>query len=140
MGFNKQKMMTKDKFPELLSQAYQSLETPTTALVHNTNVHPFLKRFHAEDMRDVSGNAVKYKSIYGHSRRHVGFTRDQNERIVFSRGRNAMLNVRPSLNHRKTVHTACNFGPSNGPQKPSRKMRKTKKTLITFCSARGFSG
>jgi len=32
-------------------------------------------------------------SAAGHGRRPVGFTRDQNERILFSRRRNVVLNV-----------------------------------------------
>ena len=42
-------------------------------------------------------------SAAGHCRGRVGFTRDQNERIVFSHGRDVVLNVRPSPNHRKTA-------------------------------------
>jgi hypothetical protein len=69
--FNKQTLMTKHEFSEFLSQAYQSLEPPTSALKYNTDTHPFLKRFYAKEMRDVSGNTVKYKSIYAeHSSRH----------------------------------------------------------------------
>ena len=41
-------------------------------------------------------------SAAGHGRGRVGFKRDQNARIVFSRGLNVVLNVRQSLNHRKT--------------------------------------
>jgi hypothetical protein len=62
--------------------------------------HPEPER-RAALVRELCGAA----SAAGHGRGRVGFTPDQNERFIFSRGRNIVLNVRLSLNHRKTDRT-----------------------------------
>ena len=51
MGFQQEKLMTKGKFSEFLSQAYQSLETTTSAKEYNTT-NQLLKNVYGKDMRD----------------------------------------------------------------------------------------
>jgi hypothetical protein len=70
MGFQQEKLMTKGKFSEFLSQAYQSLETTTSAKEYNTT-NQLLKNVYGKDMRDVTENTLKIRYIYaGHASKH----------------------------------------------------------------------
>ena len=71
MGYNSQKLIKKNEISQLLSESYQSLVNSPTALDYNNGNNLLLKDLYGKDMRDVTENTEKIRSIYaGHASKH----------------------------------------------------------------------
>jgi len=71
MGYDSQKLIKKNEISQFLSESYQSLVNSPTALDYNNGNNLLLKDLYAKDMKDVSENTQKFRSIYaGHASKH----------------------------------------------------------------------
>jgi len=71
MGYHNNKLIKKGETSEFLAEAYQSLVNSPTALDYNNYVNQLLKNVYGKDMRDITENTEKIRSIYaGHASKH----------------------------------------------------------------------
>ena len=71
MGYNSNKLIKKNEISQFLSESYQSLVNSPTALDYNNGNNQLLKNLYGKDMRDVTENTEKNRSIYaGHASKH----------------------------------------------------------------------
>jgi len=71
MGYNSNKLIKKNEISQFLSEAYESLGSSPSALDYNNGTNQLLKNLYVKDMRDVTENTEKIRSIYaGHASKH----------------------------------------------------------------------
>jgi len=71
IGYHNNKLIKKDEISQFLSEAYQSLVNSPTALDYNNGNNQLMKNVYGKDMRDVTENTEKIRSIYAnHASKH----------------------------------------------------------------------